>query len=487
MYWALATLSLLPTAFSQLVGSRNQPVFSSNKAAVTSLTCVTRSGTKLYENGVQFKWISYNIPNLLLLEGVTDEWIPPTPYEQESAILALVGSYGRVARTYTLGFGPHYHMTGLGMYYEPAWVAFDNALAIARKYKIRLIIPLLNNHNGGDSAEKWYGDYGLMAAFRGLPPSQFFTSSVLRSDMKDLISYMLNRINTVNGIRYADDCTVLAWELGNELGGWDGPVPSSEWTSDIAAYIKSIAPNALVASGDMGGLDSKSRYSEGSLSSPAVDMLSNHYYYGSSDIARLASDAAYVSSRGKAFFVGEFGLSDTTVYDSIYKSSLSLAEVSGAMIWSLRYHSRRGGFYIHRESDKYYSYHIPGFLYVSGFNSAEERNVIILTRKYGLKSLGLSTTTAYMVPPAPRAIDGVTSRALRFMGSPWAVNYRLSRKNGDTAWKVVKTSLSDGVVSGTVLFVDTVTVSSKGVLYLIEPKSVDGVYGPGLTVGPLFS
>jgi mannan endo-1,4-beta-mannosidase len=133
MYWALATLSLLPTAFSQLVGSRNQPVFSSNKAAVTSLTCVTRSGTKLYENGVQFKWISYNIPNLLLLEGVTDEWIPPTPYEQESAILALVGSYGRVARTYTLGFGPHYHMTGPGMYYEPAWVAFDNALAIARK------------------------------------------------------------------------------------------------------------------------------------------------------------------------------------------------------------------------------------------------------------------------------------------------------------------------------------------------------------------
>jgi hypothetical protein len=73
------------------------------------------------------------------------------------------------------------------------------------------------------------------------------------------------------------------------------------------------------------------------------------------------------------------------------------------------------------------------------------------------------------------------------MGSPWAVNYRLSRKNGDTAWKVVKTSLSDGVVSGTVLFVDTVTVSPKGVLYLIEPKSVDGVYGPGLTVGPLFS
>jgi mannan endo-1,4-beta-mannosidase len=460
---------------------------SSVNAQPTNFDFVTRTGSTLYEDGKPFKWISYNIPNLLLLEGVQEEWIPPTPFEQESAILAIVGSHGSVARTYTLGFGPHYHMSGPNEYYEPAWIAMDNALALARQHRVRLIIPLINNHNGDDSASMAYGDYGLIAAFRGLKPSAFFTSSVLRSDLKALISHLLNRVNTVNGMRYADDCTILGWELGNELGGWDGPVPPSDWTSDIAAHIKSISPKALVASGDMGGLNAKSQYSDATLTSPLIDLVSNHYYYGDSDLARITSDSALASSHGKAFFIGEFGFASASVHESIYKATLANPAICGALIWSLRYHSREGGFYVHFEKDSQLAYHVPGFKSSPSFNSADEKQMVTLTRKYGLKAQGLSYFTSFMIPPAPRAIDGVTSKKVRFMGSPWAESYRLSRNNGGAGWEIVKDGFTDGVASGTAVFADDVSVSSTGVMYKVEPKSVGGQYGPGLIIGPLYS
>lgn len=34
---------------------------------------------------------------------------------------------------------------------------------------------------------------------------------------KKIFTFLLNRTNTVNGKRYGDDPTVLAWETGNEM------------------------------------------------------------------------------------------------------------------------------------------------------------------------------------------------------------------------------------------------------------------------------
>lgn len=149
------------------------------------------------------------------------DWVPPTPLEQEDAILSVKGAEGRVIRTYCIGFGPRHHVIAPNQFYEPAWVAFDNALALARKHGIKLIIPVINNHFGGNSlGAGYFGDYISMCQFRKLSASQFYNSPILRRDMKDILTFMLNRTNTVNGIKYKDDSTVLAWQLGNELGGW---------------------------------------------------------------------------------------------------------------------------------------------------------------------------------------------------------------------------------------------------------------------------
>jgi len=52
----------------------------------------------------------------------------------------------------------------------------------------------------------------------------------------------------------ATDSTVLAFETGNELGGWTGKQypPSVEWTTAISQYLKELAPETLVISGSYG-------------------------------------------------------------------------------------------------------------------------------------------------------------------------------------------------------------------------------------------
>ena len=52
----------------------------------------------------------------------------------------------------------------------------------------------------------------------------------------------------------AEEPTVLAFETGNELGGWglnSNPPPIS-WVTEIAAFLKELAPDTLILSGTYG-------------------------------------------------------------------------------------------------------------------------------------------------------------------------------------------------------------------------------------------
>jgi len=52
----------------------------------------------------------------------------------------------------------------------------------------------------------------------------------------------------------AADPTVLAFETGNELGGWTGDAypPPAEWTTAVAQLLHELAPDTLVLSGSYG-------------------------------------------------------------------------------------------------------------------------------------------------------------------------------------------------------------------------------------------
>ncbi|OAV84831.1 hypothetical protein PTTG_31021, partial [Puccinia triticina 1-1 BBBD Race 1] len=61
---------------------------------------------------------------------------------------------------------------------------------------------------------------------------------------KDHIKTVINRVNTVTGVTYKDDPTIMTWELSNEPQD-----PPLSWVAETSAYIKSLAPNHLVTVG----------------------------------------------------------------------------------------------------------------------------------------------------------------------------------------------------------------------------------------------
>ncbi|KAH9250110.1 hypothetical protein BASA81_012062 [Batrachochytrium salamandrivorans] len=483
-----------------------------------------------------FRWISYNIPGLLLTEdrpafvngyplckvpianstvdargnriGIDEgrtcyiprgenawEWVVPDPREQEDAIKSIVGAGGRVIRSYTLGFGPKYHMTGPGRFNEDAFVAMDHALALCRKYGVRLIVPLVNQN----SPNLYYGDYGLFARFRGKRPEEFFTDVQLIRDFQELLTFILNRRNTVNGIRYGDDSSILGWQTGNELGSWEGNPPPAAWTIDTAQFIKSLAPKTMVIDGTMGGHNLKGRVPREVLESPFVDVISNNYYYGLEDLPRYSFDSAYVRGFKKAFIVGEFGLSSTSNLERVVAAIAENTNISCGMIWSLRYHSIHGGFYTHFEKLDFWSYHVPGFAPTRGF-TADENTIVTMLRKHALTIQGRSPLEPYPVPSAPGLIKGVTPSALRWIGSAWASHYILSRRDcprsesvppqperRSSPWRVIAEKVTDNVEWGKTIYSDRTAIKALTYCYRVQAVSVDGRMERGATleIGPI--
>lgn len=90
--------------------------------------------------------------------------------------------------------------------------------------------------------------------------------------------------------------------------------------------------------GTIGGLKSKTKLNREVLSSPTgPDIFANHYYHGGDDVRRLKDDASLTAKYNKAFIIGEFGFSSTEVYARMYENMLVNSNVTGSLMWSLRY------------------------------------------------------------------------------------------------------------------------------------------------------
>ena len=88
---------------------------------------------------------------------------------------------------------------------------------------------------------------------------QFYTSEAAQSLWRRHVTFMLSRTNRYTGISVAEDPTVIILELANEprpKGGapmWRADLsPFRAWLADTAAFVKELAPNQLIASGQEG-------------------------------------------------------------------------------------------------------------------------------------------------------------------------------------------------------------------------------------------
>ena len=441
---------------------------------------VTVRGDRLMEGGQPFRFISFNIPNLLLIEdnlpfAVMNPWRLPDRFELTDALATVRQMGGTVVRTYAISVlrtndapDTPRHVLGPGKFNEEAFRSLDLALQIANEQGVRLIIPLVDNW-------VWQGGRAEYAGWRGKTKDEFWSDRQVIADFKETIHFILTRTNTLTGVRYCDDKAVLCWETGNELSS---PAP---WTREIAGYIKSLDRNHPV----MDGFNASVLRPE-SLAMPEVDIVTTHHYPGSK-ISKTFDQFLrdnWAKAKGKKVYVaGEFGFVSTGQMDLAMKA-IQDTGMSGGLLWSLRFRDRDGGFYWHSEpfgGDQYKAFHWPG----SSLGAAyDETNLMAMVRRHAFEIRGLAPPPISVpTPPTLLPIAGVA--AISWQGSVGAASYTVERAPAAGGpWKTAGQEIDESAVQYRPLFADE-SAPAGDWYYRVLANSEAGTSEPSNVAGPV--
>jgi hypothetical protein len=440
---------------------------------------VVARGDRLFEGDEEFRFLSFNVPNLHYIEddlrfaqAMPFRW--PSEYEIRDALDSIRQMGGRVVRIYALSVRkaddtddmPR-HVLGPGEFDTQAFEALDTVLDLARSKGVRVIIPLVDNWS-------WWGGVAEYAAFRGKPREAFWSDPQLFDDYKETARFVVERVNSRTGVAYRDDPTILAWETGNELNC------PQRWTSEIAAFIKKLDPNHLVIDGRHEDV-----LQPESVADPHVDLLQTHHYEKDPRdmIANIRRSAA-MARRRKPYHVGEFGFLTTAGMTAVMDTIIGEGLVGG-LVWSLRFHDRDGGFYWHSEphgGDLFKAYHWPGF--ASG-EAYDETRLLREMRRRAFAVRGIREPERG-APAAPVVINCSSGGLLSWRGSAGAHSYDVQRTESlEGPWRTVGTGISDAAVQYRPLFCDQATTPGRSYWYRVVARNDAGRSSPSEPFGPV--
>ena len=188
-----------------------------------------------------------------------------------------------------VGFETQYHQLSDAM--SPAtWTRVDQVIAAAHAHGLHVILNLSS-----------YGK-SLMAA--GIKPTTY--------DWNPYLTFIADRINSVTGIKYADDPTIAMVELYDEIDAPNYDVPLRGTTAETTAFFqrtlaewKALDPNHLVSTGGFSyindpnsGIDWRTIVSD--PNNAVCDVEINSTYDRDISVPELSS---YCQSIGKPWFL----------------------------------------------------------------------------------------------------------------------------------------------------------------------------------------
>ena len=142
-------------------------------------------------------------------------------------------------------------------------VGLDFMLAEMKRRDMLAVIYLTNSWD-------WSGGYGFYLQATGYGPSpdahgegyndyvayaaQFFRDEAARNFFAGFVRSVVSRTNSLTGVAYADDPTIMAWQLCNEPRPFaaDNAEAFVTWVRQTAALIKQLDPHHLVSTGSEG-------------------------------------------------------------------------------------------------------------------------------------------------------------------------------------------------------------------------------------------
>jgi hypothetical protein len=436
----------------------------------------------------EFRFMGANMPGLALPYDFTmrqaHRMTLPTPWEQEDAFKTLVQMNLRVVRLWNLPMRgpkekaqPWHYVLGPGEFNDQAFVTLDHILALANKYGIRVIVDFTAGY--GD----YLGGVGTYAEHRGKKRAEFFTDAQLKEDYKATVRYVIERKNTVSGVAYREDKSILAWQHGNEIQ--EAP---EAWVSEMAAYMKSIDKNHLV-------MDTRHRSvpNPGKVD-PNVDIYTRHYYdsYGKDRWSPVVKNELKALNGQRPFIVGEYGPyiggpAGTEPVLANHREFLKTCVdegVAGAMLWSMYFHHENGGYYWHQifTFPSVWSFHWPGF---PSADAQKEREILTDLRATAFKIQGLAVPPV-PAPEAPEMLTPGDLPLLSWRGSVGASGYDLERAPAkDGPWTVIGKNVSDADVAYRPLFNDTAAKAGESHFYRVTARNESGASQPSNVIGPV--
>ena len=330
------------------------------------------AGTKLTLDGAPFRFVGANC-YYLMEQARNGNFAAVDEVLDEARAMGL-----RVIRTWAFYDGHDGLQTAPGVFDDSYLAGLDYVLKGAADRGLKLILPLTNywsDYGGIPQNVAW--DLGLsLAAAEAVRNEFYYDTSPSWSRFQNAVSHVINHVNTLTGVAYKDDDTVMAWELANEPRASKNYLYGSaasdraaylNWVEQMSAYVKSLDPDTLVSLGTE-GLDPDYDYvSPDNFGWEQTDFVTDqafasidfavahnwpeHWTYSGmtlmgqymqmvSDQGRDAADLL-----GKPFVLEEFGLSrdpgGTTTsrdawFDAYFRTAYE-AGASGAMFWIL-YH-----------------------------------------------------------------------------------------------------------------------------------------------------
>ncbi|KAF9610197.1 hypothetical protein IFM89_021135 [Coptis chinensis] len=323
------------------------------------------NGSPYYANGFNAYWLMYVASD-------------PSQRNKVSSAFQEASNHGlTVARTWAFsdaGYKPLQYSPG--SYNEDMFKGLDFVVAEARKYGIRLILSFVNNYEnlGG---KKQYVDWARNQGQYISSEDDFFRNPVAKGYYKNHVKTVLTRHNSMTGVSYKDDPTIMAWELMNEprcTSDLSGRTIQG-WITEMASYVKSIDANHLLEAGLEGfygeaspqrkqhnpaGYQVGTNFIENNQIS-GIDFATVHSYpdqwVSGGDDQQMSFLNSWLDTHiqdaqnvvRKPLLLAEFGktlkdygfntykrdLMFNTVYDRVYSSAKSGGATAGGLFWQL--------------------------------------------------------------------------------------------------------------------------------------------------------
>ncbi|EEF52605.1 mannan endo-1,4-beta-mannosidase 7 [Ricinus communis] len=235
-YWGLVFLAILVF--------QKQGMFLQVKAADDGFVSTKGvqfmlNGSPFYANGFNAYWLMYFATDNSMRNKVSSVF-------QEARNHGLT-----LARTWAFNDGQDRALQySPGSYNEQAFQGLDFVISEAKRNGIKLVLSLVNNYEsfGG---KKQYVNWARSQGQSISSDDDFFTNSVVKGYYKNHIKTVLTRRNSITGVAYKDEPTIMAWELMNEPRCTSDPSGKTiqTWITEMASYVKSIDSNHLLEAG----------------------------------------------------------------------------------------------------------------------------------------------------------------------------------------------------------------------------------------------